>query len=126
MRPASPDAGVEPRGEARALHRLLDLAFGFFVWAAHFLAVYVATAVACVLGLGAAGAGARATLAATLAVVTLAAAAVVALHALRRCRRPEPGPDPRFLAGITIGNDAVAAVGILWQLFPIFLVPACR
>ena len=38
---------------------LLDPAFGFFVWAAHLLAIYIAAAVACVVGLGGASAGAR-------------------------------------------------------------------
>ena len=36
------------------LPTLLDPALGLFVWAAHFLVVYVVAAVACVLGVGAA------------------------------------------------------------------------
>jgi hypothetical protein len=108
------------------VHRLLDLAFGLFVWAAHLLAVYATTAVACVLGLGVAASGARSTFTAVLVVVTVAAAVIVALHALKTYRRHAGGPDRRSLTGITIGADAVAAVGILWQLYPILLVPACQ
>ena len=36
-------------GDRRSVPRVLDLAFGFFVWAAHFLVIYIATAVSCVL-----------------------------------------------------------------------------
>jgi hypothetical protein len=120
------DADVEAQGEAGVLSRLLGLAFGFFVWVVHFLAVYTATAVACVLGLRAADAGARSTFVTALVIVTVAAAAVVGLHALKTYRRRDEAPNRRFLRGITIGHDAIAAVGILYQLFPILMVPLCQ
>ena len=107
------------------LRRLLDPAFGHFVWAAHFLAVYITAAVACVLGLGAAGEGARTTFLTGLAVLTVVAAAVVIGHAIWRHRQYRDPPEQRFRMVLTIGNDAIATVGIVWQFFPILLVPVC-
>jgi hypothetical protein len=126
MRSDKLDAAEEVRGEAGVLARLLGLVFGFLVWILHFLAIYAATAVACVLGLGAAGVGVRATFVTALVIVTGAAAAVVVLHALKQYWRRDEAANRRFLAGITIGHDAIATVAILWQLFPILLVPVCQ
>lgn len=124
---SSPD--VVEREDARenraGLGALLDTAFGYFVWAVHFLAVYVATAVSCQLGLRAGGAGTRTTFLAVLALVTVAAAAVVVLHAARRHRQLRDDPDRRFRMTVTIGNDAVATVAIAWQLLAVTLVPLC-
>ena len=115
-----------PRLEARNdVGALLDLAFGFYVWAAHFLAVYVGTALACVLGLGAAGAGSRTAFLAALAVLTLVAVALLVWHAARRYRQLRTIPERQFRMSVTIGGDAIAVVAVAWQLFPIFLVPVC-
>ncbi|KAB0265566.1 hypothetical protein [Microvirga brassicacearum] len=119
------DNEIEPRSEMGTLHRLLDPAFGFFVWAAHFLVVYIMTAVACVLGLGAAGEGVRTTFLTVLLALTVAAAAIVLLHAVWRYRQHRDLPEQRFRMVVTIGNDGIATVGIVWQLFPILLVPVC-
>ena len=112
-------------GSGRPVARLLDASFGFFVGAAHLLVVYVAAAVACVLGLGAAAEGTRAAFVATLAGVTVAAATVVILHALRRYWQQRDIPEQRFRMKITVGNDAIAFVAIGFQLFPILLIPVC-
>ena len=125
MRSDNVDAAEAP-SEAGALYRLLGLAFGLLVWVMHFLAIYAATAVACVLGLGAADVGVQSTFTAALVAVTVAAAAIVVLHALARYRREEKIPGRHFLKEITLGLDAIAALGILWQLFPILMVPVCR
>ena len=125
MSSPSLDAGVEVQEAAGAVSRLLDSALGFFVWAAHFLAVYVATAVACQLGLGATSAGARTTFLSLLAIVTAIAIAIVVLHAVQRHRQQRESPTRRFRMWITIGGDAIATVAIAWQLFPILLVPVC-
>jgi hypothetical protein len=116
---------VEPGSEMGTLRRLLDPAFGHFVWAAHFLAVYIGAAVACVLGLGAAGGGARTTFLVALVALTVMATAVVLAHAVWRYRQYRDVPDRRFRMVVTIGNSGIATVGIVWQLFPILLVPAC-
>jgi Mn2+/Fe2+ NRAMP family transporter len=126
MRSDKLDAAEEAQGEAGVFSRLLGLVFGFLVWVLHFLAIYAATAVACVLGLGAAGAGVRSTVVTTLVIVTVVAAAIVVLHALKTYRRREKVLDQRFLSSITIGHDAIAVIGILYQVFPILLVPVCQ
>jgi hypothetical protein len=126
MRSDKLDATEEARSEAGVLSRLLDLVFGLFVWIMHFVAIYAATAVACVLGLGAADASVRSTFVTALVIVTVVAAAVVILHALKTYRWRGEVPNRRFLRGITIGHDAIATVGILYQLFPILLVPVCQ
>jgi hypothetical protein len=120
------DADTEARSQVGTLYRLLYPAFGFFAWAIHFLVIYIAAAVACVLGLGAASGSTQSTFTATLAVVTVVTAAGVLLHGWRTQRRHRQVADRRFLVNITTGHDAVAALAILWQLFPILLVPACQ
>ena len=129
---SSPDVAAareEERREARenvsGVRALLDAALGYFVWAAHFLVLYVATAVSCQLGLGTAPESSRTTFLVVLALVTVAAAAVVVLHATRRYRQQRDLPDRRFRMAVTIGNDAVATVAIAWQLLAITLVPLC-
>src|SRR5690242_4734010 len=114
---------VETAPARQGVSRLLDLAFGFFIWAAHFLVVYVGTAVACALAPHAAGSGAA--LQTALALATVTAAAVVVLHGLRHYRRLRNAVDERFPAAVAIGCDAIALVAIVGQLFPILMVPAC-
>ena len=115
----------EARENATGVGALLDTVFGHFVWAAHFLFIYIATAVACQLGLGTAATGTRRTFLAVLAVVTVAAAGLVVLHAIRRHREQRDQPDRRIRLGITIGNDAIATLAIAGQLLAITLVPLC-
>jgi hypothetical protein len=114
---------VETGPPTEGLSRLLDLAFGFFLWAAHFLIVYVGAAVACALVPTAAAASLSLT--AALVLTTIVAAAIVVLHAVRRYHQQHEFPEQRFPMLVTIGCDAIALVAIVWQLFPIFLVPAC-
>jgi hypothetical protein len=64
--------------------------------AAHFVVVYIATAVACQLGLGEAGASARTTLLTALAIVTVAADSIVVVHALGRYWPGLEAPGQRF------------------------------
>jgi hypothetical protein len=126
MRSDKLDAAEEAQGEAGVFSRLIGLVFGFLVWVLHFLAIYAATAVACVLGLGAADAGVRSTFVTALVIVTVAAAAIVILHALKTYLWHNEVPNRRFLRGITVGHDAIAVIGILYQLFPILMVPVCQ
>ncbi|MGH7443601.1 MAG: hypothetical protein ACREKM_01930 [Longimicrobiales bacterium] len=104
---------------------LLDVAFGFFIWALHLLIVYISAAVSCVLGVAAAGSDARTTLLVVLALVTATAATLVLLHALRRYRQQRNVPDHRFRMTATVGCDLIATVAIVWQLFPVLLQPVC-
>jgi hypothetical protein len=119
------DAETEPQTKVGILFGLLDPVFGFFLWAAHFLIVYIAAAVACALGLGAASADTRTIFLTALVLVTLVAAAVLALHGVLRYRQLRGLPKERFRMSVAIGGDAVAAVAVLWQLFPLGMVPLC-
>jgi Mn2+/Fe2+ NRAMP family transporter len=115
----------EARSSPGTLSRLLDPAFGFLIWAIHFLSIYIATAVACVLGLSDASTSLGVTPRATLVVLTVAAVVLVASHAVRRYRQQHALPEQAFRLAVTIGCDAIAAAAISWQLFAILLVPAC-
>lgn len=125
---SSPDAAVDREGtrQGRAgVGALLDTSFGYFVWAAHLLAVYIATAVSCQLGLGAAVAGARTAFLSVLVLLTVIMAGIVVLHAAGRYRQQRDVPGLRFRMTVTIGNDAIATVAIAWQLLAITLLPLC-
>jgi uncharacterized membrane protein YidH (DUF202 family) len=104
---------------------LLDAAFGLFVWMAHLVAIYVAAALACGLGLVGTGARNPTTLASVLAATTVVGAGIVALHATRRWRQMRDFPERRFRMTVTVGADAIAIVAIMWQLIAIGLVPPC-
>lgn len=121
---SSVDQPIPGRG-LRGIRRVLDLAFGFFAWGAHFLTVYVATAVACVLGLGGADAASRSAFLMALVLVTVAFAALLVWHAWRRHREGRAHAERGFLTLVAIGGDAIALVAVVWQFFPIVLVPAC-
>jgi hypothetical protein len=125
MRSDSLDSAVEAPTQGGVVHRLLDPAFGFFVWAAHLLAIYIAQAVACVLGLGERSARVQSEFVAALVGITVLAAAIVVLHAVRRYRLEKTVRDRGFLIRIAVGHDAIATLAIVWQLFPLFLSPVC-
>jgi hypothetical protein len=124
---SSPDPGARAGVDLsrRTLAPLLDAAFGFFVWAAHLVGIYVAAALACGLDAVRTGALGPAGLRSVLVAVTALAAAVVALHGVRSWRRRREAPEPRFRVAVTVGCDAIAALGIVWQLLAIGLVPVC-
>jgi len=114
------------QGQPTPVVRLLDSVFGFVLWAVHLLIVYVATAVACQIGLGSQPRRVQSTVVGILCVVTLAVAGIVVWHAIRRYGQQKQMRDRGFLARIAVGHDAVAALAILWQLMPLLMVPVCR
>ncbi len=126
MSRAERSVGVGASGRGGNVSPVLDTVFGFFVWAVHLVVIYVATAVACQLGLGASAASGLVTFQLVLVGVTLFAMAIVAVHALRRYRQARDDRDARFRLEITAGGDAIAFAAIAWQLFAISLVPLCR
>ncbi len=125
MSSPSLDLGSAPRAKTGGVRALLDAMFGFFVWAAHLLAIYAGTALACQFGLGGASPAARAGTVTVLLLVTLAAAGIIVLHALRRYRQQRDAPDRRFRMAMTLGCDTIATVAVAWQLLAILLVPLC-
>jgi len=120
------DAAARPRDSSSGIAAILDAIAGFLVWAVHFVALYVAAAVACVVGMGNAASGVQRTFIAILALATIATALGVLLHGFRRYRQQREVPHLRFRMGLTIGCDALAALAILAQLLPLALVPLCR
>ncbi len=112
------------RSPPRVVGQLLDPLFGFLVWAVHLLLVYCANALACARGIGASGSSVADVFKALLVGVTLAGLLIVGLHALRRWR--DRDEQQAFMTDLTIGNDAIAAVGIAVQLLPIFMLHLCR
>jgi hypothetical protein len=122
----SPEKRANAAGAiADGVGSLLDSVFGFFIWAAHLLVVYVSMAIACQLGLGNAGQAGRTGFITALIGLTVAAAAVVVLHGFRRYRRDGGDPERRFRVWLTVGCDALATIAIGWQVFPLLLIPAC-
>jgi hypothetical protein len=121
-------AGVQSEAQPGrgVICRLLDPAFGFFVWAGHFLLVYITEAVACQLGLAFRDERVHSGLLTMLAIVTVLAAAVVLAHGFRRWKQRGQAGDRGFLIRLTVGDDALAALAILWQFLPLFMVPVCR
>jgi hypothetical protein len=126
MRSGSDDVMLEHSTEPGVVRHLLDPAVGFFVWAGHLVVIYVANAVFCVLEGTTANPRAESVLVIALAAFTLLAAAVVAIHGWRRYRQQPGTYNHEFLLRITVGQDAIAALAILWQLIPIFMLPVCR
>lgn len=121
--PDAPASSAPRRGSE--LGGVLDLAFGFFVWALHFVVIYGVVGLACTLGMEGAGEDAQRWLRIGLGAFTALVALVVLGHALLRWRGAGREPDPRFRAWAAAGGDAVALVAIVWQFFPIALVPLC-
>jgi hypothetical protein len=119
------DAETGPQIKAGVLFGLLDPAFGFFVWSVHFLVVYIAAATGCALGLGGANADTRTMFLTALVLVTFAAAAGLTLHGVLRYHQLRGLPKKRFRMPVAIGGDAIAVVAVLWQLFPLGIVPLC-
>jgi len=105
--------------------RVLDPAFGFFVWAVHLVTIYVITAISCQFGLGVESAQMRTSFRLTLVLVTLIAIVIVALHAARRYQQQRSVGEQRFRMVITVGCDAIAIVAMAGQLLALLLVPAC-
>jgi hypothetical protein len=126
MSPSDPVVGIGASLARRTLAPLFDAAFGFFVWAAHLMAIYVAAALACGLDVVHGGALGPASLRSVLVAATVLAAGGVALHGVWRWRRWREAPEARFRMAVTVGCDAIATLGILWQLLAIGLVPICR
>jgi hypothetical protein len=117
---------MHARASPDGLWRLLDPAFGLIAWAIHLLVIYIAAAVACARGFGAASEGASSGLLASLVGVTLVAAAIVIAHGVSRYRRDRAFAERNFRWAITVGMDAIGALAILWQLFPLLIAPVCR
>jgi hypothetical protein len=84
------------------------------IWALHFLGIYGFTGLACARGLGV-----IAPAIGTLTVVALLALGAISASALRG------GPQFEFERALTASLCGLAAVAIVWEAVPVFMVPAC-
>lgn len=104
---------------------ILDPALGFFVWAAHFLAIYIVAALSCALGLGTSTGDNQAMFLWVLIGLTVLGAFIVLVHGWVRLKQYRAGERTGFRTMVTLGADALAAVAMLLQLFPLLMVPLC-
>jgi hypothetical protein len=93
------------------------------VWAAHFGAVYAAHAYACERGMPAALVQLAVVAATVLAIAALCLFARPGLAALRADGGERPGSFARWFAAAA---SLAAALAVLFQATPAFVIPACR
>lgn len=102
---------------------------GLLIWAAHFGAVYIFTALACARGVGA-GPGNTPAIAAGIAIATaLAVAAIAALlrHALQGAWYHQAhAANMPFLAWLTAAVAAYALLAVLWTALPALWGASCK
>lgn len=119
--PSRPDTQSDETSAAR----LVGTSFGLIVWAIYFLVVYIGEAIFCTL-LPGPTAEARLLLRLALAAATAIALVPVAVHSFIHVTADRTLPDKDFLSRLALGLDGIAAIGIVWMLIPILLVPACH
>ena len=91
---------------------MLRIGAGAIVWALHFAAIYGLTALACARGFPSAVPWA---IGIATALAAAAAAAIIAL-ALR---------NPDFAGWMAAAVAGLALLAIVWQAFPVLMLPAC-
>lgn len=95
-------------------HWLLLLG-GPLLWAAHFLAIYIATSASQV----AIGATSGVTRIAIIA-LSIGAAGAALLLAMHASRRPHADPQDAFWRTVSLAGAVLAIVAIVWQTLPLF------
>lgn len=103
--------------------RLGDLTFGLLIWIAHFLAIYIISASSCAFGW--AGGDGALKIKVALTGLTLFAAGLIGVHALRHVRRWRENPDDDFLSSLTLGVDGVSATAAGIQVIPLLTTTLC-
>lgn len=93
---------------------------GLLIWVAHFLVVYVATALLCART----SAGALIPLLILVATILAVAALVAVLVVARRNLRQESS-GRRFLARLAMFGAAAALVAVIWEAMPAGFLPSC-
>lgn len=118
--------------EQRFIGPTLFMLAGLVVWAAHFTAIYGLNAVVCARGFAAASIIALPVVPLGVTILTLLAVAGLAGPAYlawvgRHPSMPDgSGPEvARFVRQMTILVSAIAAVGVIWEAVPAFLIPPC-
>ena len=118
---------------ARGIAPAIGALSGLIVWALHFTAIYAATATACDRGGEALCWLGMPLIEAQALAMTLLALAALALVTWLAWRQTRPGglagpssvADPGFLAWVTLATSGLAAVGIVFETLPAFVVHPC-
>lgn len=101
---------------------------GPLVWAAHFLAIYAFTALACARNVAAGWFGVGIVIW-FIGAPTLVAAAVLLLTigiAVRDGRRSASSPEPSpFVHWLTAAIASLVLLAVMWETLPVLLVPVC-
>ena len=101
---------------------------GPLVWAAHFLAIYAFTAIACArhVAISAFGVGAVAWFIGAVTAIAAAVLGVTIALALRDGRRPASrAPTAGFVHWLTAAIACLVLLAIVWEALPILFVPFC-
>lgn len=93
---------------------------GLLIWVAHFLVVYVATALLCART----SAGALIPVLILFATV-LAIAALVAVFVVARRNLRQESSGRRFLIRLAMFGAAIALVAVIWEAMPAGFLPSC-
>jgi hypothetical protein len=108
---------------------------GPIIWAAHFVAIYGFTGVACARALHRIewlGIGAVSWFIGISGLLALAAIAAIAVIASRNGKRQVqsddrglPADQHAFIGSITIMLGLLAAIAVIWESLPVLMVPVC-
>jgi hypothetical protein len=109
----------------------LYLTGGLVIWAVRFLAIYSLTGLACARGWvdPAGGFGALQIVVVLLSIVALAGCAAILLRAGAHVRDPSPDEaeeNDRFIHYVAGSVAALAALAIVYEGLPFFLIPVCE
>lgn len=105
--------------------RFVSAMFGFILWAAHFLFVYVLAALACARGFASGQVAALDVVTFAVVAATVLALVAVGVHALALWRaRQDEVRTTQFLAQLGVLVDLLAVVAILMTATAL-IVPAC-
>lgn len=115
---------------ASAVRPLLFMLSGLLIWAAHFTLIYSFTALACarrfadvaVFGVG--------VVPLVVGIATLLAMVALVAILQRAVHRPsaadgEARANSSFVHYVAAAATVLALVGVLWEMVPILLIPAC-
>jgi hypothetical protein len=99
---------------------------GLLIWVAHFLVVYVLTAVICARASERVAAVGPALVPPAIAAATTASVgAIVALVIFDRRRTRAASPVQRFLGWLTTASAGIGLIAVLWEALPAAILPPC-
>lgn len=110
---------------SRFTRATLQMFAGALIWAAHFLAIYGFTAIACARGFAGADWLGIGIVPVTITAATLVASSVALAMIWTGIRTLRADTGSHFVGWMTTGCAALALLAILWETLPAFMIPAC-